>query len=414
MPYKTGKRVIEEMIAKGPQKSGLSTVDKILDVTGTGVGISTLGLPKWLLSKIFEKTLQGKVRKKFFNEYKDERMGEARQMLTAQDPYMGEDPQISWMKRASKRRTPPELSEDQKRKVAEEINAWANMLVGMDNLERTGSRVGPEGVKAYGLADGGRIGLKDGHSPGRRKFLKLAAGLASIPVVGKFFKWAKPAAKVADVTSVPIKAGVEGMPVWFKPLVNKVIREGDDVTKQFAMKEREIVHQVSLEGKIGKDTLGMDDNIRVTQSLDDGTIRVQYNTVNSPGEYGVDLIYKQGEKIPTKKGSVKTKDEFSAAEAEPRYTGGPEDADIEWAGENVVNKVDDLLTDTTKLEAYATGKNPNIKKLLKSEQKQKKTRQLNESNAEQANFIEEKYGPGPDPSDYEPYASGGIARMLGE
>ena len=49
-----------------------------------------------------------------------------------------------------------------------------------------------------------------------------------------------------------------------------------------------------------------------------------------------------------------------------RYTGGPEDADIEWAGENVVNKVDDLLTDTTKLETYATGKNPTIKKLLKA------------------------------------------------
>ena len=37
-------------------------------------------------------------------------------------------------------------------------------------------------------------------------------------------------------------------------------------------------------------------------------------------------------------------------------TGGPEDADIEWAGENLVNNVDDLLTDTTKLESYATGK----------------------------------------------------------
>jgi hypothetical protein len=153
--YKTAGRVIEETIAAGPQKSGISTIDKILDVTGTGVGISTLGLPKWLLSKIFEKKIQGKVRNKLMSKHKDERMGEARQMLTAQDPYMGEDPQISWMKRASKRRTPPELSEDQKRKVAEEINAWANMLVGMDNLERTGSRVGPEGVKAYGLAGGG-------------------------------------------------------------------------------------------------------------------------------------------------------------------------------------------------------------------------------------------------------------------
>ncbi len=269
------------------------------------------------------------------------------------------------------------------------------------------------------LGDDWNVGMKwrkkfAGGGMGRRAFLKLMAALGAtgvaaksglVSLLGKGGK--KQVAK--ELTQVPIK-NIKGMPAWFKPLVNKVIKEGDDVTKKFATKEREIVHQVSLEGKIGKDAIGMDD-IRVTQSLDDGTIRVQYNTVDSPGEYGVDLIYKKGEEIPTKKGSVKTKDEFSAAEAEPQYTGGPEDADIEWSGENLVNNVDDLLTDTTKLETYATGKKPNIKKLLKSEQKQKKTKQLNESNAEQANYIEEKYGPGPDPSDY---ASGGIARMLGE
>ena len=278
------------------------------------------------------------------------------------------------------------------------------------------------------FAQGGRTGLsyllaedtneRMPFSMGRRAFLKLmggaAAGIGALKT-GALKLFGKEGATVAkELTQVPIK-NIEGMPSWFKPLVNRVIREGDDVTKQFATKEREIVHQVSLEGKIGSpDALGLDD-IRVTQSLDDGTIRVQYNTVNSPGEYGVDLIYKKGEEIPTKKGSVKTKDEFTAAEAEPRYTGGPEDADLEWYGENLVNNVDDLLTDTTKLEAYATGKKPNIKKLLKSEQKQKKIRQLNESNAEQANFIEEKYGPGPDPSDLvDDYASGGIAKMLGE
>ena len=64
-------------------------------------------------------------------------------------------------------------------------------------------------------------------------------------LIGKYFKWAKPlakTAKVADLTSVPIKTGIDGMPYWFKPLVNKVIKEGDDVTKRFATQEREIVH----------------------------------------------------------------------------------------------------------------------------------------------------------------------------
>ena len=58
---------------------------------------------------------------------------------------------------------------------------------------------------------------------------------------------------------------------------------------------------------------------------------------------------------------------------------GPDDYAIEWDGENIVTTVDDLLTDTTKLESYATGKKPNIKKLLKSEQKKKYVNKLNKS-----------------------------------
>ena len=35
----------------------------------------------------------------------------------------------------------------------------------------------------------------------RRKFMKIMGGLASIPILGKFFKGAKPAAKVAEVAT---------------------------------------------------------------------------------------------------------------------------------------------------------------------------------------------------------------------
>ena len=37
-----------------------------------------------------------------------------------------------------------------------------------------------------------------------------------------------------------------GKPEWFDALVNKVIREGTDMTKQFATKEREIVHATKI------------------------------------------------------------------------------------------------------------------------------------------------------------------------
>ena len=256
----------------------------------------------------------------------------------------------------------------------------------------------------------------------RRAFLKAAGagaatvGAAKTGLFGLLKGGSKQAAK--DLTQVPI-GNPPGMPPWFKPLVNRVIREGEDVTKKFATKEREIVHQISVEGKIGKDAIGVDD-IRVTQDLDTGNVRVQYNTTKSPGESGVDLNYKASEEIPLKgeKGSVKTTEEFSAVEAEPRYTGGPEDADIEWDGENVVSEVKDLMSDTSALKKFATNKPLSKKELAIAKQKQNKLKSLNESNVEQANFIEEKYGPGPDPSDLVDYyygkADGGLANMLGE
>ena len=82
-------------------------------------------------------------------------------------------------------------------------------------------------------ADGGRIGFKEGGGISRRNFLKLLGGLVAVPVVGKFFKFAKVG---KGVTKVPVikTAPVEGKPEWFDALVNKVVREGEDMTKKFA------------------------------------------------------------------------------------------------------------------------------------------------------------------------------------
>ena len=35
----------------------------------------------------------------------------------------------------------------------------------------------------------------------RRQFMKIMGGIASLPIIGKFFKGAKPAAKVAEVAT---------------------------------------------------------------------------------------------------------------------------------------------------------------------------------------------------------------------
>ena len=68
------------------------------------------------------------------------------------------------------------------------------------------------------------------------------------------------------------------------------------------------------------------------------------------------------------------------------------DGDIEWSGINEVNKVDDLVTDTSKLKELGTGKKLNITDKLKAEQKNKKLKKLQESPSEQLDYIEKKEG----------------------
>ena len=116
------------------------------------------------------------------------------------------------------------------------------------------------------LANGGRIGFKDGMT--RRSFLKILGGLAAIPIVGKFLK---PIKTAKGIKSVPIikTDNVAGKPEWFDALVNKVIIEGDDVTKKLATKDREVVHVKKL-----NDT----DEVTVYQDLETDSIRVEYNS----------------------------------------------------------------------------------------------------------------------------------------
>ena len=72
-----------------------------------------------------------------------------------------------------------------------------------------------------GLAQGGRIGYKDGpEKPSRRKFLKIAGGLAALPIIGKFFK----PAKVGTVakTAPKIVTTAPQAPSYFFDLVEKI------------------------------------------------------------------------------------------------------------------------------------------------------------------------------------------------
>jgi|10_taG_2_1085330.scaffolds.fasta_scaffold22703_2 hypothetical protein len=257
--------------------------------------------------------------------------------------------------------------------------------------------------------DGGRVPLGAGKfvfDAARRKFLQwLGAGAATAGVAksGLFslLKAGKPTAQV--LTSVPIKAGVDGMPAWFKPLVNKVIKEGDDVSKRFATVDREIVHTKKIDKF---------EEVTVYQDLNTGNVRVEYgpHLTDSKGkvirasnddqiiqfEYRAPEIVDDASRKAGKE--IKTKPEFSASEAEPEVISW--DGDIEWTGDNTVNNVKDLLTDTSKLQKYATGKKLTIKEISESMKKQKYKEKIDTDTTEAIKHIEIKHGPFPDPGDY--------------
>ena len=79
------------------------------------------------------------------------------------------------------------------------------------------------------MADGGRIGFKKGMD--RRTFMKIMGGLASIPVLGKFFKGAEVAAPVVE-KAVDVASGA---PPYFFNLVDRIRALG---TKFAGPKER--------------------------------------------------------------------------------------------------------------------------------------------------------------------------------
>jgi len=267
--------------------------------------------------------------------------------------------------------------------------AWAGAgLIGLD--KRRKKKKLEEMQKSF--ADGGRTGFAGG-GMGRRGFLKLlggtAAGIAAMKAgLVKLLGGPTTKKSIAKGITIP-KTG--GMPDWFEPLVNKVIREGEDVTKQFATKEREIVHTKKLDNeKFG-------DEIIVYQDLDDGAVRVEYNSADNLAEGPVELQFKPGMADETTKG--KPPDEFTASEAEPEIVNW--DGDIEWTGENLVDDVKGLTSDTTKLKEYAVGKDQvTVKEIVESIKKKRRARKINEDPTEQIDYIEKKHGPARDDLDY--------------
>jgi len=191
-----------------------------------------------------------------------------------------------------------------------------------------------------------------GLNAARRAFLKMmGAGAAGVGAAkAGLFGLLKGGAKkevVKELTQVPIK-NVEGMPAWFKPLVNKVIKEGAEVPSGA---ERVITHKTKLPNS--------KTDVYVNQDINNGDVWVDLGVEKHgfpDGKHGqpVRLDYRASEEIPVKgkKGSIKTKEEFNVEEAE--FTGGnPENVKFE---ESVTEKFGEHASNFDEVEMFATGK----------------------------------------------------------
>ena len=274
---------------------------------------------------------------------------------------------------------------------------------GISQLENILKNMETGGKEARDLnADGGRIGFKDGMT--RRTFLKIFGGLVSLPIIGKIVK---PLKLTTGVKKVPIikTDNVPGKPEWFDALVNKVIVEGDDVTKKFATAERQSIHQKTLDdGSV----------VRVTEDVDDGAVRVEYESKTNPYEETTQLEYKKP--LPDE-GAPDPKAEFSAAETGPIARSDSPRLDYEKDIEEfATGNVDELVTDFSKLKEYATGKKPTMKEIVEAKKKKDQAKKLTEGDFDaEFELMEKRQGqPFYDPSPPDDFASGGIARMLGE
>jgi hypothetical protein len=224
----------------------------------------------------------------------------------------------------------------------------------------------------------------------RREFLKVS-GAGGAVILAKLLGFGDDfgrVAKVAEKAVVKTPATL-GKPEWFDALVNKVILEGDDVTKKLSTVEREIVHSKKLND---------DETVTVYQDLNDGNIRVEYDSPTNMGQGTVVMEYKPGVADETT-GGAKPRDTFETIEPEPQYTGYPGDTDIEMLGESGGPGIDYLESDVSNLKEFATGTKLSKEELEKRAKRINLTTKVTEDNYEAAEFLGGKYGDGPEPPD---------------
>ena len=231
----------------------------------------------------------------------------------------------------------------------------------------------------------------------RRGFLKIVGGLLSLPVAAKLMKgksFLKPAAKTIAKTLPK----VSGMPEWFTPLVNKIIKEGKDISPEVKRLEDTVNIKKFKDG---------DTTFTLTEKPIDGEITVTIDSPRNPNGQTVDLQYKKPKQdfdVETGK-ATNEPGEFQILETEPQWQ---RDQTLDL-GERVTS-IDKAAGDIEAAERAATGKIKNREKI----KERRITKDQMENNP--LDYIEKEYGPERNLGQYdiksggEPdFANGGIA-----
>ena len=133
----------------------------------------------------------------------------------------------------------------------------------------------PKKIDPEEKADGGRIGLKDGMD--RRTFMKILGGLATLPILGRYFKGAEKAAPVVEkVAETATQA-----PTYFFDLVAKIKAFG----KRSKVGPAERVDEYSYTGKNG-------DQYTLTEDITTGDAQITKDKmgIGSSGDKTFDVI----------------------------------------------------------------------------------------------------------------------------
>ena len=226
----------------------------------------------------------------------------------------------------------------------------------------------------------------------RRTLLKIMGGIAALPALGKAIKGTGIKAIKAAGKVLP---KVQGMPEWFTPLVNKIMKEGVDISPTVKrVEDMTTVKKLEIPSATGEP-----DVITLTQNKITGEISIESNVAGSVDNSPFELNYRPPKTdidVTTGK-PVKYPGDFSVIENRPRPTSEPGDYEFDY--ENL--RVEDAYSDVERLEKIATGK---IKDAKKIEERAAGRKMLENSPYED---IINRY-PDPDIGDYD-YANGGLA-----